>query len=170
MSLLPCCQCGHGYHVEGHPAGQVYTCPRCRDDLDRSPARSPFEGLLVGATPTSAHRAWVDGVPPATPDLSAQLAAVTAERDRLVADLAAVQRAAWVLLSALTVAGPDHGFGVEVGRLALRLLVGEPPPTPEPTPKPAPGTVAWFDQARADLAAEGTPVDAADWLIGPDED
>lgn len=41
---------------------------------------------------------------------------------------------------------------------------------PEPDPGPVPGTVAWFDKARADLAAEGVTVDAADWLIGPDED
>ena len=194
MTSLLCQQCSGSVYVEGYPAGVPYICPYCRGAMPPrapSPVEADLREQLAAITAERdraiadrshladglAHALGMDAGHPLPCSMLASVRIVVAaadavreERDRLAADLDAVRRAAWVLLSALTVAGPDHGFGVEVGRLALRLLVGEPPPTPEPTPKPAPGTVAWFDQARADLAAEGTPVDAADWLIGPGED
>lgn len=187
------CGCGAAYLVTGHPDGEVYICPDCRDGHAR--------------------------IAP-TPDLAAQLAAVTAERDeerrlRLLAaahaaevqsgyqrDLAALREDVQALVDAFEDQGPPRchcckAIATQYGRNssgpiytldrcdahtddlwrpgdfsyapAWRRLVALVRP-PDPDPGPAPGTVAWFDKARADLATEGTTIDAADWLIGPDED
>lgn len=63
---------------------------------------------------------------------SDDLAAVTAERDRLAADLAALREAAWALLAVDGGDGHYHAIRLYDARVALRSLVGEPPPAPDP--------------------------------------
>lgn len=58
--------------------------------------------------------------------------AVREERDRLAADLDAVQRAAWALLAVDGGDGHYDAARCNNARMALRLLVGEPPPAPDP--------------------------------------
>lgn len=226
MTSLLCQKCQGSVYVEGYPAGVPYLCPYCRGAMPPrapSPVEADLREQLAAITAERdraiadrshladglAHALGMDAGHPLPCSMLASVRIVVAaadavreERDRLAADLTALREAVRLLVDALEDRAPSgcheckaiatqYGRNDDVPIYALsrcdahadglrnpgdfsyapawRRLVAMVRP-PEPDPEPAPGTVAWFDKARADLAAEGTPVDAADWLIGPDED